>query len=108
MAYTVCTLLCKAGQGWGGGQGWYGKISISPDETHSVEREEYKMAASHVEVILNTNPCSKETSLRLKSAHREKDHIQQDERLFSNVGGAFTYKNQKKLKPEEIYDKEIK
>ena len=54
------------------------------------------MAASHVEILLDSR-STKTNTVVLNSGHREKNQIQQDERLFPNSGGAFTYRNQTKL-----------
>ena len=57
---------------------------------------ERKMAASYVEILLD--PTSTKTNeIVLDRGHREQNHMQQDERLFSNTGGAFMYRNQTKL-----------
>ena len=61
-----------------------------------ISREERKMAASHVEILLDSR-STKTNTVVLNSGHREKNQIQQDERLFPNSGGAFTYRNQTKL-----------
>ena len=54
------------------------------------------MAASYVEILLD--PTSTKTNeIVLDRCHKEQNHMQQDERLFSNAGGAFMYRNQTKL-----------